>query len=133
MNSRRLINGVISFCLLWVLSACSGPITIYHHHLDRERILDGEIWNGDLQVFFSDREDIERKVLRSRMLAKELNRILTLIKKEQLVTVFDDNYYEYVFIINSRDTLYTNNEFAYWKYRNLTMGKIDNELSSLLE
>lgn len=127
------MNRVICFCLLVILSSCSGPITIYHHHIDRERILDGEIWNGNLHVFFKDNEDIERTVLRSRILAKELNRILTLIKKEQLVTVFDDNYYEYVFIINSRDTLYTNNKFAYWKYKNLTMGKIDSELNSLLE
>lgn len=124
---------VLIFCLLLTGASCSTPIIVYHDIMDRETINDGEIWAGDLHVFFMERERIEKKIIRSRDVSKELNRILNQIKKAHSVTVFDDNYYEYAFIINFRDTLYTNNEFLYWKYKNLQMSKVKTSLEKLLE
>jgi hypothetical protein len=101
VKNKILYLGLIAF----LLSSCKMTTKIYYH--DTSKFDDGEIWGSNLQSFFTLKGEVQ--VLNSN--SKELNKELEDIKRE--ITIkgkkidIDDDFYDYAFILSSKDTLYS--------------------------
>ncbi|WP_300686454.1 hypothetical protein [Chryseobacterium sp.] len=99
-----------------VLSCTSKEVLIYKH--DNTKNDDGEIFGSNLKSFFNKNPNIYTVSINSKEISKKL-----LLIKEEIETVNnnvnpDDSYYEYAFIINKKDTLYTDYRLEFWRYGN---------------
>ncbi|MEZ4777333.1 MAG: hypothetical protein R3D00_29420 [Bacteroidia bacterium] len=136
----RYIPIILVIGIFTLLSSCKGSLKIYFYNLDKTKVDDGELW-GDSRflLFLEENERIETKVLKESVIAKELNTILKAIKScNPNIPVFDgllydDGYYEYAFVFNKQpDTLYTNDLFDEWRYKDQKM-KVKNSMKDLLK
>ncbi|SIT25982.1 hypothetical protein SAMN05421786_1173 [Chryseobacterium ureilyticum] len=99
-----------------VLSCTSKEVLIYKH--DNTKNDDGEIFGSNLKPFFNKNPNIYTVSINSKKISKKL-----LLIKEEIETVNnnvnpDDRYYEYAFIVNKKDTLYTDYRLEFWRYGN---------------
>jgi hypothetical protein len=131
LAKRDSIKVFFYLLLLGIVTSCGSLIKIYHHDLNSTNILGGEIRGSDLDHFFYSDKNINIREIHSKKIHTELNRILKILKEEQNEAIFDDGFYEIAFIINSKDTLYTNTYFEDWRYKNLKM-KVTNKIKILL-
>ncbi|MDX2245974.1 MAG: hypothetical protein SF052_04300 [Bacteroidia bacterium] len=112
-----------SFCVALALSSCRPSVIIYKYDkYDKyEYIDDGDIWGSQVFIFFEKTKNLDIKVdtIESREIDRALHKVLSQFNETQpsALEMFDDEYYEYVFITNDRDTLYTNGYFKSWKLR----------------
>lgn len=136
----RFIPIVFLICIFLVLTSCKSSLKIYFYNLDKAKVDDGELWGESKFLLFSEEEKrIETKVLKESVLTKELNTILKTIKSNNPNIpvfdglLFDDGYYEYAFVFNKQqDTLYTNDLFDEWRYKDQKM-KVKNSMKDLLQ
>lgn len=107
----------IILCIGFSISACVPSSIVYKYDINKKGKLidDGEIWGTDVYLLFEESPYIEVDTLRSLMLNKKLQVILEKLQTETLTIRFDGIYYEYAFITQNRDTLYTNGYFELWK------------------
>lgn len=145
---------IVKYCcfLIFVslaLFSCSYSTKIYHHNTSS--VDGGEIFGSSLFVFFEKNDRVEIKKVRSSELDKELQRILSLFEKDSTarevntkVSLYlseilsadkepDDYFYNYAFVVNEKDTLYSNGHhtFQTWRYKN-KIKEIENEVFSLI-
>lgn len=109
-------------CVVVILSSCK-PSTIIYKYDKYDRygyyIDDGDIWGSQVFVFFKDTRELGIRIdsIKSGELDRALSKVLNQFSKTvpSPLEMFDDQYYEYVFITDSRDTLFTNGYFESWK------------------
>ena len=112
------------------LISCSVATKIYYNNTSN--IDDGEIWGSNLNLFFVKNDRVKITQNKSNQLKTELKLIRDNLLKSNNVEKNDDYFYDYAFIINSKDTLYANSTFEIWRYRNLK-DKVPNKVKSYVK
>lgn len=120
-------NNYIGFCIaLFSLFSCKVVTKIYYN--DTSKVDDGEIWGSNLNVFFSKDKNVKITDNSSTNLNVELKRIKKVLLEKGESVVKDDLYYDYAFVMKSKDTLFTNSAFEIWRYKD-KKGKILNKVT----
>ena len=114
---KNTANYLTILFLTIVLTSCSCSKTvIYYNNINQ--IDDGEIFGDRLKDFFTKDKRIQVELLNSSYFENELIKVLNLFDKSQNITIFDDNYYDYAFIVNKKDTLFSSKELTSWRFKN---------------
>lgn len=124
----KSINILIVIGLVFLLNSCQSTKVYFHDTNDYD---DGEIWGGQLSLFFKKNEDIKISQINNKKLSSELNRIRNVLISNNEFIEIDDGFYEYAFVLNKKDTLFTNGAFKEWRYRNLK-STVDNSINLYL-
>jgi hypothetical protein len=108
----------IFFSIFVLLCLCSCKITSIYYN-DTSQIDDGDIFGCCTKLFFVTDQHITTTRIKSQYLIKELASIKEIINKKGQEFYKDDNFYNYAFITNNRDTIFSN-ELIVWRYKNKT-------------
>jgi hypothetical protein len=100
-----------------LLSSCKNNYTLVYYN-DTVHYDDGEIWGTQLNLFFEKSSDVKMIKVESKKLSEELKRIKnTLVENNELLKI-DDGVYDYAFITDQQDTLYSNIRLEQFRYKN---------------
>jgi hypothetical protein len=115
MNKIALVTSYIAFLSLSPdqISPNQSAIRIYQN--DTSQVDDGEIWGSSLRLFFIKDEHILLATSHSRDLSNELLRVKSLLNKTKSDKTDDYYWYDFAFILPSKDTLYTDRKFHRWR------------------
>lgn len=97
-------------------------------------MFDGDLWGDDAILIFDQslRGYVEIDTVRSHRLNLTLDRVLKRFEEGNFGPIFDGAYYEYAFINEAGDTLYTNGYFELWKL-NGEIIKVEQNVSTFFE
>ncbi len=98
---------VIFFLFILFCVSCQRNTIVYYNNT--EDYDDAEIWGTtDLYLFFKDELGVNNYRLTSRRYYRELYKIKNELINKGTDVYWDNNFYEYAFILNEEDTLYAN-------------------------
>lgn len=116
---KHIIFGVLFALLLY---SCKMMTKIYCHNTSK--FDDGEIWGSNLQCFFTFKNEVQISNSNSKELYKELENIKREITIKGKKIDIDDDFYDYAFVLSSKDTLYSKS-LAQWRF-NKKVFRIEN-------
>jgi hypothetical protein len=114
-----------------LLSSCVRTTIVYHK--DTSRYDGGEIRSGNLHLFFKEDNCIPIRKTELQGISNQLSKIKKdiLLRGDTIafVKIFENQeaveadfyFYNYVFILNGKDTLYANVDAGVWRYGNRTL------------
>ena len=123
-----MLKKVVFYMILFgLLMSCTMTTRIYYY--DTSKFDDGEIWGDAIIYFFSENSDIVITQSNSKKLGLELINIKENVLKKGTIIEKDDSPYEFAFVTQDKDTLYSNGLIE-WRYRN-RKGKVSNTINKI--
>lgn len=120
---------LLSILIMCILQSCSPVYEIFFYNPGD--IDDGEIWDSDLEYFFMRKERLSQVKSISHKLTVELEEILISLKGKTKSEVDEGDFYEYAFVFQNKDTIFTNSAFEVWRHKNIK-AKIPNNVKGLI-
>jgi hypothetical protein len=126
MNTIKKIIYLITIILL---ISCGFINKIIYY--DAGTMDDGDIWDSDITDFFYNKKRHMEIHKYSYKLNLEIKRIVEIVKNQENQEI-NETFYEYAFITNNKDTIYTNSYFEIWRYKDKKI-KISNKVKEYLK
>ena len=123
------IQKIICSITIILLSSCGFISKVIYY--DVGNMDDGDIWDSDIMDFFYNKKRLIEIHKYSYKLNFEIKRILNIVKNQDSQEI-NETFYEYAFISNSNDTIYTNSYFEIWRYKNKKL-KVPNKVKEYLQ
>ena len=112
--------------------SCNPQVTKLYYY-DNSKLDDGEIGATYLKGFFVQDKNVHTYAVRSHVLIQELQKIKDSIKKIIPVDEPDDGYYGYAFVTPYSDTIFSDYNLTYWRYRQARGSYKNDTLKSIIK
>ena len=115
-----------------LLLSCSPKMAtvVYYDHPCTNS--DSDVPGEQLNTFFTHYAHIQKKKMKSVWFNKEISKIADFVYYMPTSLKNDDLHYSRAFVINKRDTLFSDREYGFWRYGNKGVSYRSDSLYKLL-